>query len=173
MTSRWEKSEQTSSEYKDDPREHSQEHTWGWSAGCWVRLSSAPVLTHSSPSCQHRQSLFQSSSTSVSTWATKHLQSTAIPCSPFPTQVLLGFPFFPLLSALGQEHNLPFQIRVMWRFLVKVTRSYRWLWCRGSYKSIPTFPCCCLRRKLVVFFSLVQTQAGNEPGFCKQCFSRG
>lgn len=82
--------------------------------------------------------------------------------TPFPTQVLLSFPFLPLLPALGQEHNLLFRIRVMCRFPVKVTRSYRPPRCRGSYKSIPIFPCCCLGRELVVFFSLLQTQAGNE-----------
>lgn len=82
--------------------------------------------------------------------------------TPFATQVLLSFPFLYLLPALGQEHNLPFRIRVMYRFHVKVTRSYRPPQCRGSYKSITIFPCCCLRRKLEHFFSLLQMQAGNE-----------
>lgn len=85
----------------------------------------------------------------------KHQRDT-----PIPTQVLLSFPFLPLLPALGQEHNLLFRIRVMRRFPVKVTRSYRPPRCRGSYKSIPIFPCCCLGRELVVFFSLLQTRLG-------------
>lgn len=79
-----------------------------------------------------------------------------------PTQVLLGLPFFPLLPALGQKHNLPCRTTVTCRFTIKATRSYRLPLRRGSHKRhVPGFPCCSLGRKSAVFFSLPQTWLGN------------
>lgn len=91
-----------------------------------------------------------------------------------PTQVLLGLPFCPLLPALGQKHSLSFRTRVMCRFTIKATKSYRLPLHRGSYKKhVPGFRCCSLGRKFAVFFSLPQTRLGNalcSPALANDAF---